>query len=130
MKRGLLPVAALAVVALTLSACGDDDDNDAPTIPDLSSLTIPDISIPDLTVPDISLPGDLTIPDISIPDISIPDLSIPENAEELLRQIYPDWTDEQVSCVIDVTGGSTPGPEWFDQLTSECDLTLEDLVPG
>ena len=132
MKRGLLPVAAIAVAALALTACGgDDDDNDDPTIPDLSDLTIPDdITIPDISVPDITLPGDLTIPDISIPDITIPDISLEGTAADLLSQVYPDLSDEQISCIIDVTGGNTPGPQWFQQLQDDCDLTMEDLIPG
>jgi hypothetical protein len=130
MKRGLTSLAAVAAAALALVACGDDDgDNDDPTVPELSELTVPDVSIPDISLPD-TIPGGITIPDISIPDISIPDISIGGRIEDLLQRVYPDLTDEQISCIIDVTGGNTPGPEWFEQLQTECDLSAQDLIPG
>jgi hypothetical protein len=130
MKRGLLPVAAVAVAALTLTACGDDDDNDEPTIPDLSNLTVPDISIPDLTVPDLSLPGDLTIPDISIPDISIPDLTIGDAIEDVIRQTFPDLDDEQISCLMEVSEGQVPSADTFQEIAASCDISVDDLIPG
>lgn len=130
MKRGLLPVAAFAVAALTLTACGDDDDNDEVTIPDLSNLTIPDISIPDITVPDISLPGDLTIPDISIPDLTMPDLTIGEAVEDLIRQTFPDLDDEQISCLMEVSEGQVPSADTFQEISETCDISLDDLIPG
>ena len=129
MKRGLTSLAAVAAAALALVACGDDDDNDDPTIPELSELTVPDVSIPDVSLPD-TIPGGITIPDISIPDISLPDVSLGGRIEDLLQQVYPDLTEEQISCIIDVTGGNTPGPEWFEELQTECDLSTQDLIPG
>ena len=109
MKRGLLPVAAVAVAALTLTACGDDDDNDEPTIPDLSNLTIPDISIPDLT---------------------IPDLTIGDAVEDVIRQTFPDLDDEQVSCLLDVSQGQVPSGDLLQEIAETCDISVDDLIPG
>jgi hypothetical protein len=128
MKRGLLPVVAVAVAALALSACGDDDDNDGLTIPDLEGVTVP--SIPDISIPDISLPGDLTIPDFTVPDFTVPDLSIPERVEDFIRETFPDLTDEQVSCLMDESGGQAPSIDTIQQLAERCDISLSDLIPG
>jgi hypothetical protein len=138
MKRAL--IAALpAVLVFGLVACGDDDDSvstepgsvtttteresetdstdrSSVTLPDLSDVSIPDITLP----PDFTLPGGITIPDLgsvlpggTLPDlsgISIPELptgiSVPSALlEQILRGAIPSITDDQIDCVIDELGG-------------------------
>jgi len=138
MKRALI-VALPAILAFGLVACGDDDDSVSTepgsvtttteresetdstdrsvTLPDLSDVTIPDISLPS----DFTLPGGITIPENigsllpggTLPDfsgISIPDLptgiSVPTALlEQILRGAIPNITDDQIDCVIDELGG-------------------------
>ena len=74
----LIAASFAALLAVTVAACGDDDNGVLPVRS--SEISIPsDLSIPtDLTIPpDLSIPTDLSIPDLSIPT----DLSIPENLE-------------------------------------------------
>jgi hypothetical protein len=141
MKRALL-AALPAVLVLGLVACGDDDDapttveNTTPTVgsaePDtttedeLSDLTLPG----GITVPDLGsvLPGG-SLPDFTIPDFSIPDLSLPENAEEILRSVFPNLDDEQLSCLVDELGGDLD-PSRVPDLMDQCGIEPSDLIPG
>lgn len=129
MKRGLPGLVAGAAALLVLGACSDDDDNnidlDDVTVPD--EITVPDISI-NVTTPDISLP-DLTVPDITLPDISIPDGSVPEAAEDAIRGAFPDLEDAQVDCVVNAVEGGTELND-LTSLLDQCDIELQDLVPG
>ena len=128
MKRGLTSLAAVAAAALSLVACGDDDgDNDDVTIPDVEDVTTPDL--PDVSLPD-TIPGGITVPDISLPAISMPDLSVGERVEDLIREAFPDLDDEQVTCLLDVTGGQAPSTELIQEISETCDISLQDLIPG
>ena len=53
------------------------------------------------SLPGGTLPGGITLP--SLPDISIPDISVPDT-ESLLRQVFPNLDDDQVSCLSDALG--------------------------
>jgi hypothetical protein len=74
-------------------------------------------------------PADLT-PDmsaISLPDLS--DVSIPENMDEMMQQVFPGLSDEQVTCLVEQLGAD------FDiakaqQLTETCNIDPADLTPG
>src|SRR3954452_23552221 len=86
MKRALI-VALPAILAFGLVACGDDDDSvstepgsvtttterESETDSTDRSVTLPDLS--DVTIPDISLPSDFTLPG---------GITIPENIGSLL----------------------------------------------
>jgi|HigsolmetaAR202D_1030399.scaffolds.fasta_scaffold46619_2 hypothetical protein len=146
MKRALL-LAAPAVLALGLVACGDDDD-DTPetteptattsetggddTAPDLSipEITVPDISIPDISLPDISLP-DISIPDFSIPDFTIPEISLPAEAQGIVRQVlqqmFPRLDEDQIICLSQAFDGGTLDIERLQSIAEECNLDPADL---
>ena len=132
MRRAVILAAPLALV-IGLGACGDDDEPDTTesdvTVPDGEETDITlDITIPDISIPDISLP-DLTLPDISIPDITIPDISISGSAEDIVRQVFPDLDDEQVSCLVDNMGTDIDPSQVMD-LLDECNINVSDLTPG
>jgi hypothetical protein len=129
-------VAALpAVLALGLVACGDDDDTPE-TVPASSETEATgggDVTLPGgSTLPDISLP-DISLPDISLPDISVPDLSdisVPEGLiEDALRNVLPDLSDEQISCLAD--GLETDFDlQRVQELAESCDIDLADVQLG
>ena len=149
MKRALIAVLP-AVLAVGLLACGDDDDNDTPSTAttrtttattrsgtgetetttgssDGSELTLPG----GMTVPDLGsiLPGG-SLPNLSLPDISIPDLgSLPVNAEEILKSIFPNLSDDQVSCLVDKLGGQIDTSKILAEIQS-CGIDPSDLSPG
>jgi hypothetical protein len=121
---------------MALVACGDDDDDEPTdsteattedteaTDETTAEITVPDISIsiPDISTPDISI----SIPDI---DITIPDISIPD-AEELIREIFPDLDDDQVSCLAEALQGEAPSASEVMDLLDDCNINASDLVPG
>jgi hypothetical protein len=119
MKRGRITLAAVAVGAFALTACGDDDDVD---------VTIPDVSVPDITLPDITLPEGATIPDITLPDITLPENA--DSAEDIIRQFFPGLDDDQVSCVVDALGGKVSDASQIMDLLDDCNIQLNDLRPG
>jgi hypothetical protein len=128
-KRALVLAAPLALV-LGLGACGDDDDEPDTTESDVTApadeetdVTL-DVSIPDISLPDISLP-DLTLPE----DITIPDISISGSAEDIVRQIFPNLDDEQVSCLVDAMGTDIDPSQVMD-LLDDCNINVSDLAPG
>ncbi len=129
MKRGLTALGAVAAV-LALGACSDDDEPNLEdvTLPDVSlNVTIPDVSI-DVTLPDISLPDSL--PDITLPDITLPDISVPEDVENVIRDTFPDLSDAQVDCLVEGVSGDNVQISDIMDLAGECDISLQDLVPG
>jgi hypothetical protein len=125
-----IPLAALG--GLGLAACGDDDD-------DSPSTTVSDTGVTDDTeasddtgsgesLPGGTLPGGITVP--SLPDISIPDVSV--DPESLLRQVFPNLDDEQVSCLADALGDISSD---FDasqvmNVLGECNIPISDIAPG
>jgi hypothetical protein len=148
MKRALL-VLLPAVLAVGLVACGDDDDNTPSTAGTTTATTTatrrtsetetttdsseePDFTLPGgITVPDLGsiFPGG-SIPDISIPDISIPDLgSLPTNVDEILKSIFPNLTDDQVTCLADKLGGKIDTSKILSEIQS-CGIDPSDLSPG
>jgi hypothetical protein len=141
-----IPVAALG--ALGLVACGDDDDDtpdettaesvdgtvatdDTEGSDDTSEeITLPDISLPDISVPGGTLPGGITIPDLSLPDISLPDVSVPD-MDEILDQVFPNLTDDQVSCLSDALGDVTDiDPNQVMDLFDDCNIDPSDILGG
>jgi hypothetical protein len=123
-KRALVLCVPVAL-ALTLVACGDDDDDE----PDETASDVtggPSATVPDLTEPDFSVPN---LSDISIPNITIPDLSLPENAEELIGQVFPGLDDDQVSCLAENLEGDFDVSAALD-LMDECNINPSDLTPG
>ena len=145
MKRALLAVLP-AVLAVGLLACGDDDDNTPSTATtktttatsssgsgetettsgESTPLTLPG----GITVPDLGsiLPGG-SLPNLSIPEFSIPDLgSLPVNVEDVLKSIFPNLTDEQVSCLADKLGGKVDTSKILSEIQS-CGIDLSDLTP-
>jgi hypothetical protein len=141
MKRALI-AAIPAVLVLGLVACGDDDDapttveNTTPSVgseePDTTDDELSDLTLPGgITVPDLGsvLPGG-SLPDFTIPgDLSIPDLSLPENAEEILRSVFPNLDDDQLSCLVDELGGDID-PSRVPDLMNQCGIDPSDLIPG
>ena len=151
MKR-FLAILAVPLAVLGFAACGDDDDDDGPTSrrhrshrrhgrqrrhgsDDTGGITLP--SLPDGTLPSLpggTLPGGITVPslpDISIPDISIPDVSLPDT-ESILRQVFPDLDDEQISCLSDALGdiGSDIDPSQVIDVLDDCNINISDITPG
>jgi hypothetical protein len=148
-----IPVAALG--ALGLVACGDDDDDEPEGTPATSvdgtvstddteegtddteggtdgtsgTITLPDVSMPDISLPGGTLPGGITIP--SLPDISIPDISVPD-MNEILTQIFPNLSEEQVSCLSDALGdvGTDIDPNQVMDLFDDCDIDPSDILGG
>jgi hypothetical protein len=86
------------------------------------NVTIPDVSI-DVTLPDISLPD-------SLPDITLPDISVPEDVENVIRDTFPDLSDAQVDCLVEGVSGDNVQISDIMDLAGECDISLQDLVPG
>jgi hypothetical protein len=159
-KRFLATI-AIPVAALGLVACGDDDDDDSGTTAATSvdgtepsddtevtddtddgtddteggtdgtsgNITLPDVSMPDLSLPGGTLPGGITIP--SLPDISIPDISVPD-MNEILTQIFPNLSEEQVSCLSDALGdvGTDIDPNQVMDLFDDCDIDPSDILGG
>jgi hypothetical protein len=144
------PLAALGVLAL--AACGDDDDDAPETSPSVDGtlaggVTLPgDITVPEtlpggITIPDLSIP-DLSIPDLSIPDLSIPDLSLPggtlpgggtvPDVSEILGQIFPNLTEDQISCLSDALGdvGTDVDPNQVIEAFGDCDINPADILGG
>lgn len=129
MKRGLTALGALAAV-FALGACSDDDGNnlDDVTIPD--EIDIPDVTV-DVTIPDVSI--DVTTPDLSLPDVSditLPDISVPEDVENFIRNTFPDLTETQVDCLVSGVSGDNVQMQDILDLAGECNVSLQDLVPG
>ncbi len=153
MKRALLAVLP-AVLAVGLVACGDDDDNAPSTVTtktttatsstsessetnsatetstessEDTALTLPGGG----TVPDLGsiLPGG-SLPNLSLPDISIPDLgSLPVDAEQILKSIFPNLTDDQISCLADKLGEKIDTSKILSEIQS-CGIDPSDLSPG
>jgi hypothetical protein len=149
MKRALL-LAAPAVLALGLVACGDDDDDTPESTEPVTAttdgdagadITIPDITLPDITIPDITIPdlSDISIPDFTIPDLSdisipdlsgitIPDFTIPEEArgimESVIKQLYPEMDEDQVLCIAEQLGGNALNETFLRQIAETCDLDV------
>jgi hypothetical protein len=74
-------------------------------------------------------PADLT-PDmsaISIPDIS--GLSIPDNMAEMMQQVFPGLSEEQVTCLVDELG-SDFDVQKAQQVAETCNIDPSDLAPG
>ena len=150
MKRSLA-LLAIPLFALGLVACGDDDDepdsttatsvdgtlstddtDDTAGTDDTSGdITLPDVSLPDITVPGGTLPGGITIPDLSLPDISLPDVSVPD-MNEILTQIFPNLSEEQVSCLSDALGdvGTDIDPNQVMDLFDDCNIDPSDILGG
>jgi hypothetical protein len=120
-------ILAVPLTALTLVACGDDDDE--PTVTE-ADVTVPDVSI---SSPEISLPDEITIP--SLPDISLPDISVGEQVNEFLRDALGDLglNDDQIDCLIeqiDPSSGQVPDVSEMMDLFGECDIEISDLQPS
>ena len=81
------------------------------------------------SLPGGTLPGGITLP--SLPDISIPDVSIPD-AESILRQVFPNLDDEQISCLVDALGdiGSDFDPSQVIDVLDDCNINISDLTGG
>jgi hypothetical protein len=125
MKRAHTSLAVLTVAVFSLAACGGDDGGDDPDTTDATDETTEsgDTSATEETA------SDLTIPDISMPDISIPDISLTEEATDMIRQMFPDLSEEQASCLVEAgedLDPSNPSMEIFE----ECDVELSDLTGG
>lgn len=142
MKRALL-LAAPAVLALGLVACGDDDD-DAPDSTDATEETATEETATDDTSTEDTSGGDITVPDISIPDISIPDItlpggtlptsiSLPEEASEIFEQVltdtFPNLDAEQVSCLAEAFQGEIDLSQ-IQSVAEDCGIDPADLQPG
>jgi hypothetical protein len=147
-KRFLATI-AVPVAALGLVACGDDDDDEpdgttAESVEDTEPTdgtegtddtedgtdgTSGNITLPDISGPGGTLPGGITIP--SLPDISIPDISVPD-MNEILTQIFPNLSEEQVSCLSDALGdvGTDIDPNQVMDLFDDCDIDPSDILGG
>jgi hypothetical protein len=144
MKRALLALLP-AVLAVGLVACGDDDDNTPSSATtrtttatsrggsesetsEGSELTLPGGG----TVPDLGsiFPGG-SLPDISLPNVTIPELgSLPVNVESILRSIFPNLTDDQISCLSDKLGGAKLDTSKILSELESCGIDRSDLLPG
>jgi hypothetical protein len=147
MKRVLI-LAAPAVLALGLVACGDDDDDSPDTTETVDTASV-DTATDDTATDDTATDGTLlpggtilpggtvlpggSLPDISIPDISIPDISLPEEASEIfesvLSQTFPNLSDEQVSCLAEAFQGELDLSQ-IQSVAEDCGIDESDLVPG
>ncbi len=108
--RRSLPLAALAAVALTASACGQAQqvveeqtggtlDLSGVTIPDNIDLNAPDFTVPDIVAPDINIDIDITeapdlpvirFPDaitIKLPEITSDDVEVQETDDQTIYRI-------------------------------------------
>jgi hypothetical protein len=144
MKRALVAVLP-AVLAVGLLACGDDDDNTPSTATsrtttatgsDETETTSGSSGGPEFTLPGGgTLPGGTILPGGSLPNLSLPDFSIPElgslpvNVEDVLKSIFPNLTDDQVSCLADKLGGQIDTSKILSQIQS-CGIDLSDLTTG
>jgi hypothetical protein len=82
MKRhSLTPLAIAAVIALGLSACGDDSESTAATDP-TTGVTLPPVD----TTPDTTTP-DTTTPDTGTPDTGTSDIPHPTGADDVVLRI-------------------------------------------
>ncbi len=85
------------------------------------------------SLPGGTLPGGITLP--SLPDISLPDISVPDT-ESLLRQVFPNLDDDQVSCLSDALGdiGTDSDPsqvmEQVTEVLDDCNINVSDLTGG
>jgi len=140
MKRALLAVLP-AVLTVGLLACGDDDDNTPSTATTRTTSSESRETDETETTSDLTLPGGVTLPggtilpggslpNLSLPEFSIPDVgSLPVNVEEVLKSIFPDLTDDQVSCLADKLGGQIDTSKILAEIQS-CGIDPSDLRPG
>jgi hypothetical protein len=131
--KRFLATLVIPLAALGLAACGDDDDDEPDTTSDTTSDTEPaddtDASVETGgSLPGDTLPGGITVP--SLPDISIPDISV--DPESLLRQVFPNLDDEQISCLADAIGdvGSDFDPSQVMDVLDDCNINVSDLGRG
>jgi len=148
MKRALLALLP-AVLAVGLVACGDDDDNTPSsattrtTTATSSGGSESETSTGSSEGSELTLPGGGTVPDLgsifpggSLPDISLPDVTIPElgslpvNVESILRSIFPNLTDDQISCLSDKLGGEKLDTSKILSELESCGIDRSDLLPG
>ena len=148
MKRALLAVLP-AVLVIGLVACGDDDDNTPSSATTRTTTATRETSSSDTETTsgssegsELTLPGGVTVPDLgsilpggSLPDLSLPELSIPDlgslpvDAEEILKSIFPNLSDEQVSCLADKLQGKVDTSKILSEIQS-CGIDPSDLTPG
>jgi hypothetical protein len=148
MKRALI----LAVpLVLAVAACGDDDDDESPDTSATITETITEttlateITSTDDTVDDDAtedtddslLPGGTLLPGGSVlPGGTIlpggtvlPGGSLPIEAQDVIRRIFPNLDDDQVSCLAENLGTDTD-PSDVLALLDECNIQVSDLGQG
>lgn len=126
MKRALALLAP-AVLTIGLVACSSDDDDDSPTTTDAAVETTEPTaestsgSTPDATVTAPTIGGD--------DEETGAGGSVDEN--DTLRQVFPDLSDEQLSCLSDSVGdvSETLDPSQAQAIAEDCNIDPADLTP-
>ena len=121
MKRALALLAP-AVLALGLVACGDDDD-DTPDTTEASVETIDEVTTAATT--------DVTETAATTSDGDETGAGGSVDADDTLQRIFPNLTDEEISClgdrVDDLT--ATQDPAEAQAIAEECGIDPADLDP-
>ena len=112
MKRALI----LAVPLLLAAAACSDDDEDSPDTTDSSATSVAtedtptedteETSTDDTSTDDTLLPGGTALPGGTVlpGGRSLPGRSLPVDAEDIVRQVFPNLDDDQVSCLAENLG--------------------------
>ena len=115
------PSDTASAVSTTVTDATDDTD-----LPGGGEMTIPDLSLPGGT-----LPGGGTIPDLSditLPDVSIPE-NAEELIAQFFPKLTDEQVSCLADSAGDLSGGSLD-PSDFTSYLSDCDVDPTDLLPG